>query len=146
MIINCSHSGCSCGCTPYESERFKGDVPDIYVAIAAWAQDFVAHGSNPLKKLDIPEESKIIVLKSIELKAKLNAFKKEKADLLERNKSLEEASILLGAKIPKDKKALINEGTRKIDELEIQLMDIQKQWSDLFNYDNAEMLIGEYDE
>lgn len=80
MRIDVHFYGCSCGCTPGENATFEGEAPDIYMAIAEWAEGYRTKG-DPFRKLNIPEEAKPYVLKYIELDGEVGKILGEIRDL-----------------------------------------------------------------
>lgn len=106
LNIHCSFSGCSCGCTSYESKDFSGNAPDIYIAIAEWARDFTCSGDGNaiFRKLDIPEESKAIVMKVEEARKECVKLESKIKDIKEKHKSYQDSAKKLGLDIPDPKK------------------------------------------
>ncbi len=95
MEISCSFRGCSCGCTSSDYKIFKGEAPEIYTAIAYWAQDYLVSGNNMFSKLKIPEESKEILKKVNELDKKIYDLKRQKSEIVTKIGSYEYAANVL---------------------------------------------------
>jgi len=106
MRIDVHFYGCSCGCTPGDYATFEGEAPDIYVAIAEWAEGYRTEG-DPFRKLIIPEEAKPYVLKYIELDGEVGKLLGEIRDLeavlttrANKKSSYLKAADLLGIALP----------------------------------------------
>jgi len=150
MQIDVHFSGCSCGCTPSQYETFEGEAPDIYVAIAEWAEQFRAAGDNPFRKLTIPEESKAYILKYIEFDEKIKAKIRE-IDLASgalavkwhKKQQYMDAAKLLGIDPPphivEEIKKLENEGDlrEKLDRLQAEKSDLVTQRNLIFSHDRS---------
>jgi hypothetical protein len=121
LNVHCSCSGCSCGCTPYESKNFSGDAPDIYIAIADWAKDFTCDGDNVFKKLHIPEEAKVVVMKVEEARKKCLKLKSKIEAIKEKHKSYKDSAKVLGLDMPDNKKDEIACDLGAIDAYEKQI-------------------------
>lgn len=137
MRIDVSFSGCSCGCTPSEYYTFEGEEPDIYIKIAEWANDYLTYGEGEsiFRKLNIPEQSKVI-LRQVNTLQETN--ENIRCSINKKNNEIKkyyEASEILRVAIPKefqDKIVLLREDIQKLSE---DLNNNQKEIIKLLIYD-----------
>jgi hypothetical protein len=139
MIINCSFSGCSCGCTPRDSAHFEGDEPDIYIAIAKWAMDYTVYGDNPFRKLNIPQQSKDLLLKVYALSGEIKGHESGKATLLKKAASYETSAKTLGVDVPADKQREMETDRATISGFEEKIKDLSDQKAALLRYDETKI-------
>jgi hypothetical protein len=127
MVINCSFYGCSCGCTPQDDPSFEGEEPDIYAVIAEWAMNYTVHGSDPFRKLSIPQQTKDLLLKVYDFSDKIEDLTSKKETLVSKNESYENAAKTLGVEIPKEKQDEIAINVSYITSLGQQINELTAQ-------------------
>lgn len=133
--IYCNHSGCSCGCTQPENITFKGEEPDIYVAIAEWAQDFLTTTTDPFSKLTIPQQSKDILLKIIPLSKERKFLDDQKTNLQLHIKRLKEAAKKLEIEMPENKKSEIKNAIKTISKIDKAINTNSIKKTTIMSYD-----------
>lgn len=131
--IRCSFRGCSCGCTDPESKTFQGNEPDIYIKIANWAQNYLTDSTNPFSKLNIPQESKDILLKIIDINNNIEKLKEENEEISKINKSIQKSSEILEIEIPQNKIEEIKKGNEKINLNTQKIVELRLQRKKLLN-------------
>jgi len=137
MKIRCTFSGCSCGCTPYESVTFEGEEPDIYVAIACWAQEYMIRGDAPFTRLEIPVKSQEILLAWRNLRNESDTLVSKKNALVKKENAYKEASKTLGVKIPDEKLREIETNEATIIEIDGKLAELANRRTALLAYEKA---------
>jgi len=140
MEIQCRFHGCSCGCTPYDSVTFEGEEPDIYAAIASWAQEYMSRDSNPFRKLDIPEKSQEVLLAWRDLRDESDMLELKKSALVKKAKDYEEASKTLGIGIPDEKFREIDADKVIVAEIDGKLAELASQKTALLAYEKASQI------
>jgi hypothetical protein len=140
MKIECSFSGCSCGCTPSAYRTFEGEDPDIYIAIADWAQDYLANGTDKCRKLNIPKRSQEILITWDNFCNELRVIDSKKAALIKKEKVYEEASKTLGLEIPDEKKLEIKKDKTIIAEIDDKIKELEIKIKTLLTYSKVEIV------
>lgn len=140
MKIECSFSGCSCGCTPYEYKTFIGPEPDIYIAIANWARDYTTSGPSPFRKLSIPKETITILEKISPLWDEKSTLSRQKRSIEIKIEGLKKAAELLETEIPQLKKEEISNDEKTLETITQRIQQIIDQISKELHYD-AEVTI-----
>lgn len=146
MEINVSFHGCSCGCTESEYVVFKGEAPDIHIAIADWAKDYMTHSQNPFNKVSIPEESKVIALEWNELYKEGDLLQNKINKLNSRKKEIKAAVKMLDVSIPSDKRKELNRNDDTVKICEKELKELVRKRSALIKYDYKKAEIIEEEE
>lgn len=145
MEINCSFHGCSCGCTSGSYITVKGEEPDIYIAIAEWAKEYLTHGSSIFRKLSIPDQSKEILTTYNELANQKDELEREIEKIKSDEKEIKKASKSLDIEIPENKKEEIATGKKTIMKMKRKIKPLQNKIDALFSYDDNKVEI-DYDD
>ena len=140
MEVQCRFSGCSCGCTQSDSATFKGSEPDIYTAIAKWAKEYMTGGSNPFRKLNIPEKSQEILLTWSSIRDESDILALKKGVFIKKINAYEEAAKTLGVDVPDEKLREINANKEIIAEIDRKLPELSAKMSVLFAYDEVSVI------